>query len=215
MKKYLLILLLAIIFAQPALSLIIPSPLAAYRQDGLWHFLDNNGQHIFEPKAIKDVFGYSEGLFRINLSEGNKILWAFMNTQGEIPIKIDCDFLANFSDGYAMIYKMANNDENSKKFGFINKSGKIVFDYVFDDATDFTYGMAYVMNARMNGFMTPDGNMKIPLENMAGNPFKEGLSDVNTKDFKIGFIDTTGKTIIDFKYEETSGFSEEIGRAHV
>jgi len=215
MEKLILFLIIFLINAGVMLSIQLPQPLVAYSSGGKWHFVNTLGTEIFAPKEVASVEGFSEGLFRVKLIENKKIVWAFMNMFGEIVFKLDCDYASNFSEGFSLIYKEKNDDENGKKFGYTDTKGNIVFDYIYDDATDFASGLAYVMNPTISGYINKAGEMVIPLKNKAGNIFREGLADVNTSDFKIGFFDLNGNQIIDFQYDETGGFSEGLANVNI
>lgn len=208
MKRLILILIVIAVSSGAKLSAEDKYPLAAYQEKGLWHFIDQYGKELFPPIKLNDVAGYKEGVIRGNIKEDNKLYWVYFNLLGKEICRIQCDYADNYSDGMALVFKVLNNDEDSKKFGFLDKNGKLAFDFIYDDAISFESGLAYVMNSQISGYINPKGEMVVPTKGMAGNAFKEGLADVNTSEFKIGFINTKGEMVIDFKYDETGGFSE-------
>lgn len=89
----------------------------------------------------------SEGLFRIKKNE--KI--GFANMQGETVIKPQFDIAMPFSNGYSAICiggKSQIEDEHSinvgGKWGYINKSGKLVVQPIYDRAWSVKDGKAFV-----------------------------------------------------------------------
>ena len=66
--------------------------------------------------------------------------------------------------------------EKNDKYGFIDKTGKVVIPLEYDDAWNFKEGLAQY-------------------------DFKEGLAKVK-KDDKWGRIDTTGKVVVPLKYDD-------------
>lgn len=54
-------------------------PLVGYLKDGKWHFIDYDGNLLFEPKDFSDVLGYSEGFFRVNIKFNDKPKWAIVD----------------------------------------------------------------------------------------------------------------------------------------
>lgn len=183
-------------------------PLVAYMSDSLWHFLDDKGKEMFEAKPYHKVLGYSEGFFRVNIVEGGKTYWAFVDTKGKTIAKLDCDFAANFSNGMALVYKVTGSDENNKKFTYLKSNGKLFSKYIYEDATEFSEGLAFVMNPLQRGYIDTNGKLVISLPYLASNCFREGLADVNNMDFKVGFMDKQGTKVIDYRFDETPGFSE-------
>jgi hypothetical protein len=89
----------------------------------------------------------SEGLFRIKKNE--KI--GFANMDGEIAIKPQFDIAMPFCNGYSAVCiggKSIIEDEHSinvgGKWGYINKSGKLVIQPIYDRAWSVKDGKAFV-----------------------------------------------------------------------
>nr|NQU90583.1 WG repeat-containing protein [Bacteroidota bacterium] len=126
----------------------------------------------------------------------------------------------NFSEGLAPVGK--GKDYKTRKWGYIDKTGKLVIDYQFDDASSFSEGRAEVVNKELKdkyyysgkiGFINKTGTLCIGYkycENYVSE-FSEGLAAVEIKDgwnSKCGYIDKNGNTVLDFIYKKVGKFSE-------
>jgi hypothetical protein len=102
------------------------------------------------------------------------------------------------------------------KWGYVNKMGEIVIQPQFDDAWDFSEGLAYVrigqkcgMTSARCGVIDQTGKMVIDLQQVdfAGR-FSEGLAPVQTggSNPRRGFIDKTGKLVIAPQFDVVENF---------
>lgn len=195
-------------------------PLVAYLKDNKWHFIGKNGQLLFEPIELLDVLGYNEGYFRVNMQFHQKPKWAIIDLKGNITVIDGINYLFNFHNSRALVLKLIKkkNEQDSTKekeqvFGYINYEGKLVIPLMYEDATEFSEGLAFVKNKNIRGFIDTNNKLVIKLENMAGNTFKNGIADVNDKNFLNGFIDKRGKIVIPLEYNLLEHFSEGLAFA--
>ena len=79
--------------------------------------------------------------------------------------------------------------DGKEKFGFIDKSGKIVVDFQYDWAEQFFDGLAMVSKDGKHGYVNTAGEVDIPLQFDGADHFAEGLAAVASGD-RWGFIDT-------------------------
>ncbi len=106
----------------------------------------------------------------------------FMDATGElvIPLAYTCPFYAGngcgdpeylmpkFSEGLAAVM---NDDrqqshaflQNSGKFGYIDKAGKVVIPFLYDYAAPFSEGLAYVCQGDKFGYIDAAGNVVVPI----------------------------------------------------
>ncbi len=64
------------------------------------------------------------------------------------------------------------------KYGFIDKSGKVVIEPQFDDAEPFSEGLAKVEKDDKYGFIDKSGKVVIEPQFDDAEPFSEGLAKV-------------------------------------
>ena len=101
------------------------------------------------------------------------------------------------------------------KWGFTDKTGKIVIPLVYNDAEEFSEGLARVrvdgekgLDDSKYGFINGLGKLVIPIKYDYAESFSEGLACVNLKG-KYGFIDKAGNEFTQIKYDDASSFEGE------
>jgi len=111
------------------------------------------------------------------------------------------------------------------KYGFVDKTGKIVIPPQFDEVWSFSEGLCGVRIDKKYGFIDKTGNIVIScqFDDVSPNGFVEGLCGVkigetfiekrgmtiyNPGGEKWGFIDKTGKIVITPQFDEVGFFRE-------
>lgn len=187
-------------------------PILAFQLGGLWYFIDDEGTQVFEPKKIDDVLGLSEGLIRVLTKENDKSRVKYLDLTGKIVLEPDYDYAYDFVNGIAMVFNFTDKTKTSKKFGFIDKKGKVVIPCNLNDASQFSEGLAYVSNDEYKGYIDTTGKLIINLNENAGFKFSEGLAAVNNKKFEFGFIDKKGDLVINYRFDEVGYFNEGLAK---
>jgi hypothetical protein len=95
--------------------------------------------------------------------------------------------------------------EKDNKWGYIDKTGRLIIPFKFDGADDFSEGLAAVEIKEKTGYIDKTGKFLIPPRFISGFPFSEGLAvvllrrfgqDGRTPFYKYGYIDRTGNVVI-------------------
>lgn len=115
------------------------------------------------------------------------------------------DDVSDFSEGLAAV-------EIDKKWGYIDKSGKIVISATYKDAMKFSEGLAGVRTKEGWGFINKSGELVIKHRYKEIREFKDGIAAVN-KDGFWGAIDSEGKQAIPFEYDDVRSLSEGLAVA--
>lgn len=122
------------------------------------------------------------------------------------------------TDQTGKLFRIIQNN----KYGYIDKTGKVIIPPQFDQADEFSEGLAAVnqggvlnnngvISGGRWGYIDTTGKYVIPLQfDEAGN-FSEGLAEVKVND-KYGFIDKTGKMVILPQFEDVWPFSEGLAK---
>jgi hypothetical protein len=106
------------------------------------------------------------------------------------------------------------------KYGYIDKTGKIVIPPQYANAERFFEGLAAVKIGGKWGFIDKTGTLVIPpkYNHTHAEHFSEGLAPVHIgRNGNYGYIDKTGKLVIPHKYhnEYADHFSEGLAPVHV
>lgn len=129
--------------------------LAKFQQNGLWGFVDRNGNVAIQPQ-----FKYA-GRFsreRAAVQSATSELWGFIDTRGHYIVYPQYCSLAAFSesDGLAGVYKNGYKQGDEcvgGKWGYIDTSGRFVVDALFDKAERFVNGKAKVTYQGRTGYI--------------------------------------------------------------
>src|ERR1700693_871443 len=163
---------------------------------------------------------------------------------GNLVISPQWEVAEDFSEGLAAVcvgecdlehrrgYRVSKdrtreNIEQNFKYGFIDESGKLIINPVFEDVSHFSDGMAAVCVGRgcysslgkseaekKWGFIDKTGRFVIAPQFDSADEFKEGLARVSVGGRK-GYIDKTGKFVINPQYDQASGFENGIAKVEL
>ncbi|MGE5479306.1 MAG: WG repeat-containing protein [Chloroflexota bacterium] len=210
MRKYLILLAAILATAGAAQS---AEPLAAYLSGGLWRIIDDRGKEIFKPLDVEIVGGYSDGYFRVRKAFGKDTLWGFVNLQRQMGAPPGAVMVYGFSDGMAA-FSALNRKDSLYYYGFVNTSGEIAVEPHYLDISNFSEGLAFVMNKSERGYIDKKGKFVLPMPFGFGRKFSEGFASYADSAGRSGYIDKTGKSRIPFKFDEANEFSEGIARVN-
>lgn len=133
---------------------------------------------------------------------------------GESDVKYD-ETRFKVGQTYSIIYSFYEGRATVKKgdlytgtWGYIDENGTEVIPCVYEDASDFSEGLAAVKRDGKFGFIDKNGKVVIPFIYNFAASFNEGLAAVSNENDKFGYIDKTGKIIIPFHYIQANDFSE-------
>jgi hypothetical protein len=132
--------------------------------------------------------------------------WGYIDGAGKYVINPQFKEAYLFSDNLGLV------KSQDDKYGYIGEDGKFIINPVYKYATSFSEGLAFVTPE--NGFPTcidKHGETKFVLTDVESVCIlNEGLAAVCIKD-KWGFIDNTGKIIINPQFDAFNDFSEGLG----
>ncbi len=95
----------------------------------------------------------------------------------------------------------------NRKYGYIDKTGKLAIAPQYENAWSFSEGLAAVQVGEKWGYIDTKGNLVIQPQFTSVDAFSEGLAKVSV-DNRVGFIDKTGKLVIANNFDYSFGFSE-------
>ena len=166
----------------------IPDESLVLFENGTGYFRNKNGNFTFLKKGFdpadeeySEINDFCDGLARVKDTKG---FVHYINEKGErvLSIKNFAD-AGNFSEGKAWVRR-------NTKYGYIDKTGKLVVDTLFSYASDFNNQLAYVARGQRQGVI------KIKSQN---DPFP--IVDISN----ITLADNSGNNIVEA--EETFSIS--------
>ena len=182
------------------------------------YVIDTSGQIVTTIQGSQySTQGSLFNIFNHGLDPNGLIEVADINTKliGQIDVHgnlvIPCQFERLFYAGEGLYQAYQNN-----KNGYLDQTGKVVVDFIYNSAYSFGDGLAIVSTDGISyGCIDKSGKMVIPAEyddiylfNYGSDApdiaFSDGVVGV-LKDGYWGLIDTNGKLIIDYVFED-NGF---------
>jgi hypothetical protein len=97
------------------------------------------------------------------------------------------------------------------KWGFIDSSGDLVVDPLFDRAWPFSDGLALVQVGDRFGYVHQDGQYAVEPRFHDALFFSEGLAPVQIGDGSWGYIDTNGEFVVEPRFHLDHGIIEQNG----
>ena len=153
--------------------------LAIVEQKGKFGFIDNTGKVII-PFRYTEVAPFKNGVSFVEYN-GRDI---FIDTAGnEIPEPEN----SGFYDGLAVDFS-----EEKEAFGYVNEKLEVVVPHIYQEANDFSEGLAAVCLKGKWGFIDTTGKLVVPcVYGDATFDFEDGLALVEVGD-DFGYIDKNG-----------------------
>jgi hypothetical protein len=223
-----------------ASALYLPDPHLSYTSEQKFGFIDRQGNVAIEPKFTK-AESFSEGLAAVGVGEWGYEKWGFIDKSGNFTIapeyayaksffeglaavavaKDDCNVVygyvdktgemvispqfsdaENFSEGLAAVVV---GKEEEQKWGYIDKSGKFVIEPQFERDYGVTAGLFSEGLAVITVKKTVQSS-----EEQFGLFFSDESGQVYKTQY--GFIDRSGKWVIEPKYDYAEGFKDGLAR---
>ena len=181
-------------------------------------FIKHDGIVVVKPIYL-EAQDFSEGLAAVQ--DTNK-RWGFINTTGQkvFTLPTDVSQVGDFHEGLCWF-----RDKDSKKVGYIDRTGKVVIRPQWDYARDFNDGLAAVGEGwnmgeqmyrpgRMIGYIDHTGKVVLPVkvtdrygDNYKSADFSCGRAILHDGD-SVLIIDTKGNKLFGRSYRTAGGFSE-------
>jgi WG containing repeat len=144
--------------------------------------------------------------------------------QVNFAIKPQFDVAEDFADGLARVGLIKKPDVPSEfpdygykdvdRYGYIDKSGKLVIPFQYKNAQNFSEGLAAVEgekdgNSKAFGYIDKTGKIAIAPQFLTAGKFSGGLAPVTTETAR-GYINKAGKMVLKLKYTVLSDFQEDL-----
>lgn len=164
-------------------------PIAYYSEDlvWLWDELENNLYHVAMDKL---------GNYRIKIPH----IFEYNGTRGLVEL------IHPFNNGLSRVELNKLTKDDKICYGFINKEGQVVIDFIYGDAKDFKDNLCAVKYASQWGYINTNGEIVIPFKYDYADTFSEGLALVKDNG-KWGFVNYLGEEVISIQYDLAFPFS--------
>ena len=141
-------------------------------------YIDKTGAIVIPPQ-FRDTDDFSEGLAHVETEDGG---YVFIDTKGNVALKFDFDYdtrwCHSFSEGVVAV-------RIEGKYGYADKTGKIVIAPQFDEVYRFREGLAGVRTGSWWGFIDKTGEWVIEPKPWRPFGFFEGLTAISVQDYSI------------------------------
>ena len=203
---------------------------AAVKRDGKWGWIDKTGRLFLPPLSSPPNF--HEGLSSFE-RDGK---WGYMDTKGTVVIQPEWEEAGEFSGGYAgvkrggkwggidktgrLVLPLGNYEglyfepqpglwriTVGKKSGYMDRAGRVVIKPQWHEVFLWSEGLAMVFRERKGDLSTKRARSLFLWNGKMSHPFREGLAPVKRNE-KWGFIDKTGKVVIEPQWEDATGFTK-------
>jgi hypothetical protein len=160
-----------------------------------WGFIDRDGSLVIPP-VYKAVRNFSEGLAAVSTNPGVYGPWSYIDRSGETVLEPRFLSAGSFHEGLAGVF-LSSEDEKAPaekapsgplrgKWGFIDKTGRVVIPGRFYSITAFRHGLARVSeNPYHVGFIDKTGayvfQIQEPIPEHLSPPKREERSEARKK----------------------------------
>lgn len=174
--------------------------IALVNKDKRWLYIDKTGKELDMPDSDKKYdFNESGGAF---ISRNGLI--GLMDHNGKVVIEPKYNKIQPYKMGFLKV-------KSGELWGTIGTSGEVVVEPIYEEIGAYREGMVVVKKDGVyglldeNGFIPVDGAYKI-----WDFPEEGNLARAENRDKKNGFIDRSGKWIIDPKFEKARNFDNGV-----
>ena len=200
-----------IIIAAGILSFAQNRALFPIEQNGKTGYIDSHGKIVIRP-VFDEGWPFHEGLAPVRIDDA----WGYIDETGKVVIEPQFFQADNFFEGLASVgvffEKREVINEEVGYYNYIDRTGKQLSADHFGVAFDFSDSLAQVLTADYkHGVIDRTGKIRFYFDIYNGG-FKDGLAMFKTHgnmpDTRIGYIDKTGKVVIEATFREGEDFSE-------
>ncbi|EMY78910.1 hypothetical protein LEP1GSC060_0864 [Leptospira weilii serovar Ranarum str. ICFT] len=169
--------------------------------------INTSDEKILELPNDIDIWNFSEGLAVMYHNN----LYGYMDLTGFHTVPMQYERAEPFRLGLGCVQM-----KDTKKWGAINKSDKLVIPAKFLNSFSFFGDLAVVQESfDHTGCIDPNGDYAVPPRFKSIGNFSEGLALANdVKTGKTGFIDRTGRYVIQPNLEYANDFSQGFAAIH-
>jgi hypothetical protein len=161
------------------------------------------------PFEYEEAFDFNCGLAAVRTQPcNNGCSYFYIDKNDKRAIAGNFSYAGNFEKGYA-IAAIGNCEEDSCKYGLIDKNGRWVAEPVYDELEDPTEGLYSASRNNRYGFINQQGEVAVSMKYTDAFAFSEGLAAV-ALDSSWFFIDTKGTQAFIQTFRDVSSFKDSL-----
>jgi hypothetical protein len=134
----------------------------------------------------------------------------FLDDSGEVVLAVPFPLVRPFSGGLAPVGTAVTADRSRHivDYGYIDRTGRLAVDPVYEDAGRFRDGPAAVRKGGRWGYIDRDGRVVIPFRYAIAEEFREGMARARPDHATVQFIARAGKVLFAGEEGSVGRFSE-------
>jgi hypothetical protein len=192
-------------------------------QRGKWGYINRSGRIVIPPQ-FDAAYPFHEGIAKVMMGKRfTNEKWSYIDTSGKPIFKdLSANRLEDFSEGLGAVC-LYKQDSVGYLCGYLDKTGSWAIEPKFYSSMSFQSGLARTAARDLSSktgtrevYIDRTGNVAIDLSNVPtkdSNAFSEGLARfaVSVKGLDYlpqGFMDKTGKVVIEPKFQAAGDFSD-------
>jgi WG containing repeat len=178
--------------------------LAPVKKGELWGYIDKTGRFVIEPRfpdSSNFLYGKSSFSGGVAVVQAKYPYFELIDRNGNVIKKVNASRVGAFHDGLALVAEPENGGTRDRRDAFINTAGEFAFPQRFDEAREFSDGLALARVGNQFGYIDTTGRFVIPPRFFAATAFSEGLAAgrLDGHDPRWTFIDKTGRTVFQLR----------------
>lgn len=185
--------------------------LAAVKENGKWGYILTDGTYQIQPQFDR-AFSFQNDRAPVYQSRGGKVKEYFIDPQGQKVFEIklgDEDWYGDFVEDRLLVCK-------NGKFGYLDPEGKEAIPCMYDNAFDFSNGLAAVRKGKKVGYIDVNGEEVIPIQYQMVSSYKNDRiiayeSIYGAEGDHCVVFDGTGQLIFEFD-GRIQEFEEEVSQ---
>ncbi len=183
-------------------------------------YIDNTGKVVIPMiYSDADIFAFDKALV-CKGEDLDRVQYGYIDVDGNEIVEPVYGYIEEFSDGITKVGILAdasadeedveNLEEGTYVFGFLDKKGDTIAECQYIVAERFSEGLAPICKKGDDceyyyGYINMSGEETIPADYYFAIGFSDDLAAVQDGDTALwGFIDKTGKLVVDYEYDEVS-----------
>ena len=157
-----------------------------------WGMINTKGEYILPTKFKRLEFAKDSGFVLAN----QNYMWGLCDLSGKKLTGFKYKKILPFSEGLAAV-QIKKSDASKSTYGYIDKTGKLVIEHQFKNASDFNEGKAIVSLSRRDYFfINTQGEKAFDITFQKATPFSEGKAIIWLDDETSKFINDQGEDVL-------------------